>query len=153
VRIRILADYLAQMEPKSGPHRADALEIYRRLLDLKDNKHPRARRPAVLHNYATLLFSRGFAEEAGRLWSVAYALQRDDHHIRRGYSGYLNNAGRVDLARRVAAGEPLEEEILIPSTAPPPPQFTTTEYIDEAFRLIDKLPGEPARGETPGDLD
>jgi hypothetical protein len=53
-----------------------------------------------------------------------HALRPLDTIIRRAYSMYLLRANRPDLGRRVADGEPIDEEVLIPATRKLPERFS-----------------------------
>lgn len=136
-RARGLADMLAGMreEPEM---QEEAMEIYRRFLLHPEWIEP-GDLPDVQHNYATLLYTHDYDEEAGRLWYEAYKQEPDDDSIRNAYSSYLVRAKRPDLAEKVFQGEPLPELVLQQQDKALPAQFSDAEYINEMLELLERL--------------
>jgi len=118
---RIVADALANRPEAENEFMA--MDMYRQMLATPGAMDP-GDEADVLHNYATLLYKHDYDDEAGRLWYRAYGLRPLDRSIRRAYSVYLLRANRPDLGRRVADGEPIDEEVLIPATKKLPEHFS-----------------------------
>lgn len=118
---RIVADALANRPEMESEF--IAVDMYRQMLAAPEAMDP-GDEADVLHNYATLLYKHDYDDEAGRLWYRAYDLRPLDASIRRAYAMYLLRAERPDLARRVAEGEPIDEEVLIPATKKLPERFS-----------------------------
>ena len=118
---RVAADALA--DRPEAENEFIAMDIYRQMLAAPEAMDP-GDEADVLHNYATLLYKHDYDDEAGRLWYRAYGLRPLDGSIRRAYSMYLLRANRPDLGRRVADGEPIDEEVLTPATRKLPERFS-----------------------------
>jgi len=118
---RVAADALA--DRPEAENEFIAMDIYRQMLAAPEAMDP-GDEADVLHNYATLLYKHDYDDEAGRLWYRAYGLKPLDGSIRRAYSMYLLRANRPDLGRRVADGEPIDEEVLTPATRKLPERFS-----------------------------
>ena len=108
VAVRGLSDALASSENHS--HRRQAMDMYRSfvsrpLFECEDNDD----RADALHNYATLLHTAGYVDEAGAQWFLAYKLDPEDQIIRRAYSLHLVIAKQATLAQCVTNGLPLDE--------------------------------------------
>ena len=134
--IRGLADGLADLR-EDNVARREALELYRRMFEHSD-WFPAHSLAEAKHNYATLLYSNDYDDEAGRIWYQAYQEGRDDA-INRAYAVYLGRADRADLARKVIAGEPITEMVLQQPDRPLPEQFATAPFIDDLFSVAVRL--------------
>jgi hypothetical protein len=134
--VRGLADGLAEVKDDMVGRR-EALEIYRRMF-----AHSQWFReqdlPSAKHNYATLLYSHDYDDEAGRIWFEAYK-EVQDEVINRAYAVYLGKANRPDLSRKVIAGEPLDEMVLQSPNKPMPDHFASAPYIDEMFAAAERM--------------
>ncbi|MFO0835866.1 MAG: nucleoside 2-deoxyribosyltransferase [Phycisphaerales bacterium] len=95
---RILADYVAVSGDSAAaiPLLEDAL-----------GHTPREDRIAVLHNLATCLRNTKRHDEATKRWTEAYNLDRNNPVVRAAFSQHLSLRKDMDLAIKVASGEPL----------------------------------------------
>lgn len=136
-RIRAFADFMAERrDDREG--RDEAMEIYRRLLE-RPWCVPTGDSPPIQSNYAVLLYTNDWDEEAGRLWFASYGADSSLRPTRSTYGQYLGNVGRSDLAARVLKGQPIDEQVLGRNHQPLPPAFSDSALVERAFAHIDAL--------------
>jgi KAP family P-loop domain len=136
LRIRALADALGSLKDPSIA-KDEAMQLYHLLLLNKDTLNLSSIRLSdIQHNYAGLLYSKDYDDEAGKLWYEAYNLQPKDENINNSYSSYLIQGKRGDLAQKVQSGELLTEIFLQPKHQNMPECFSTADYIEKFFNLI-----------------
>lgn len=134
-RVRGLADSICDLnKPPEG--KREAMEIYRRFL-LRREVIDTDALTSIMHNYATLLYSQDYDDEAGKLWYEVYQLKPNDPKIRNNYSSYLIRGKRGDLAQKVQAGEAIYEMFLQPVNQVMPDRFSDADYIERFFSLFD----------------
>jgi hypothetical protein len=127
---RFVADAFARQPEAKGEF--IAMDLYRQILANIENIDS-GDEPAVMHNYATLLYKHDYDDEAGCLWYSAYQdypFARMDGGIRRAYSMYLLGTDHRDLAQKVVEGEAIDTMILIPSEKILPERFSEVDIPD-----------------------
>lgn len=121
---RMVADALARRS--EGECEVIAMDLYRQILANPETMDS-GDEPNVMHNYATLLYTHDYDDEAGCLWFTAYnryPSARRDSSIRRAYSMYLLRTDRKELAQKVIEGEPIDEMVLISTDKALPERFS-----------------------------
>jgi tetratricopeptide (TPR) repeat protein len=98
---RALADRLASNDDKDSRNRA--IQMYETMLPTT----PSGDRHAVLHNLATLYAIAGEREQAKAKWTEAYRIDPGHPAVQAAFSQRLASWGDLDLAVKVAGGEPI----------------------------------------------